>query len=197
MKLTLSIILSFYLSICYCQTYSDEINNKEISTFFEELNLSKRHEIKKINRQIISWEKEQIFGTKDSIKLFLDYEKYLLTNDTINKYLSVNDIDYIQKQYLSFKKANWNLSEFKDFELIDSVEINKILNRSIKKKRRLKNNYAYSFSIPLFSLDKKYVILIEEYYCGFMCSDQCIKIYQKIDNSANWKEIAHWSCFAT
>lgn len=197
MKLTLSIILSFYLSICYCQTYSDEINNKEISTFFEELNLSKRHELKKINRQIISWEKEQIFGTKDSIKLFLDYEKYLLTNDTINKYLSVNDIDYIQKQYLSFKKANWNLSEFKDFELIDSVEINKILNRSIKKKRRLKNNYAYSFSIPLFSLDKKYVILIEEYYCGFMCSDKCIKIYQKIDNSANWKEIAHWSCFAT
>ena len=197
MKLTLSIILSFYLSICYCQTYSDEINNKEISTFFEELNLSKRHEIKKINRQIISWEKEQIFGTKDSIKLFLDYEKYLLTNDTINKYLSVNDIDYIQKQYLSFKKANWNLSEFKDFELIDSVGINKILNRSIKRKRKLKNNYAYSFSIPLFSLDKKYVILIEEYYCGFMCSDQCIKIYQKIDNSANWKEIAHWSCFAT
>ena len=197
MKLTLSIILSFYLSICYCQTYSDEINNKEISRFFEELKLSKRHEIKKVNSQIISWEKEQIFGTKDSIKLFLDYENYLLKNDTINKYLSIHDINYIQRQYLSFKKANWNLSEFKDFELIDSVEINKILNRSIKKKRRLKNNYAYSFSVPLFSLDKKYVILIEEYYCGFMCSDECIKIYQKIDNSANWKEIARWSCFAT
>ncbi len=29
----------------------------------------------------------------------------------------------------------------------------------------------YSYSLPLFSTDKKYVIIIEAFFCGLVCGD--------------------------
>ncbi|CAD0009007.1 hypothetical protein FLAT13_04685 [Flavobacterium salmonis] len=59
------------------------------------------------------------------------------------------------------------------------------------------SNYSYSFSMPLFSLDKKYTLVTQQFFCGLMCSDQCIYVYERDSQSNNWKAIFSWNCWAT
>ena len=42
-----------------------------------------------------------------------------------------------------------------------------------------KENYDYYFSLPLFSVDKQYVILKELYSCGHNCGEYRIMLYKK------------------
>lgn len=186
----------FCCSILYCQTYSNEISDSEISSFFLQMKNIKKLKIKKIDQKIIKFSYYDIYGEKDST-LRLTFGTGILENEIILKHLTKEDIKYIEKQYLNVKDSVWKEKEFKKYSLIDSIGRKEIQNYSIKRHKKMGNYYSYSFSIPLFSIDKKHVIIIQDFYCGFMCSTQCIYLYHRKEVYNNWEEIATWNCWST
>jgi hypothetical protein len=196
MKFTLSFLILFFYSTLHCQTYSNEISDNEISVFFQQLKNSKKLKIKKIDQKIIKWSDYDVYGEKDSTLSF-SFGIGLLKNEIVLKHLTKDDIKYIEKQYISIRDSVWRKNEFKKFNLLDSLGRKEIHEYSMKRHRKMGNYYSYSFSIPLFSIDKKYVIIIKDFYCGFMCSTQCIYLYHRKEIFNNWEEIASWNCWST
>ncbi|MFD1605856.1 hypothetical protein ACFSJW_04570 [Flavobacterium artemisiae] len=111
----------------------------------------------------------------------------------LQKYFNPEDLKFIEKQYLNQKDSLWQKNDFKKFDITDSAEQKKIVEHS-KKGKRMGSYYSYSFSVPLFSLDKKYALVTKQFFCGMMCSDQCIYVYER-DNLLNkWKVVSSWFC---
>ena len=196
MKISLLFIILFFYSTLYSQTYSNEILDNEICRFFQQLKNSEKLKIKKIDQKIIKWRNYDVYGEKDSTMSF-SFGTGILKNEIVLKHLTKDDIQFIEKQYLSIKNSVWKKDDFKKFNLLDSLGRNEIHNHSMKRNKKMGNYYSYSFSIPLFSIDKKYVIIIQDFYCGFMCSTQCIYLYHHSEKFNNWNEIASWNCWST
>ena len=196
MKSTLSLIILLCFSVLHCQTYSNEVSDKEISLFFEQLKNSEKLKIKKIDHKIIKWRDYDIYGEKDTTLNFT-FATGILKNEIILKHLTKDDIKYIEKQYLNIKDSVWKKNDFKKFNLLDSIGRKEIHDYSMKRHRKMGNYYSYSFSIPLFSIDKKFVIIIQDFYCGSMCSTQCIYLYKRNEIFNKWEEIASWNCWST
>jgi hypothetical protein len=179
-KLTIILIglLTYILAIG--QTYSSITSDKEIYDFLNwvTINNKKNYRESKLRRKqicykIFNWD-ESIFFT-DTIQI---NNKQILTNffylykaeyggDTI---FNQQDKDFIFQQFTAIKDSIWHKS-FSNSRL-----------RTHPKKRP--NRYYYS--IPLFSIDKNYVVVVMEYYCGNECAYGGYYVYQRISEK-KWK----------
>lgn len=180
---------------CFSQTNENIPTNKEIVHFLENLEVNGK-EIKKVDRKIILWTDYDIYGEQN-----LEIEKGsiisgILGYKALQTYFKPEDLKFIEKQYQNQKDSVWQQNDFKKFNIIDSKEKKKISEHS-KKGQRMGSYYSYSFSKPLFSLDKKYALVTQQFFCGMMCSDQCIYVYQRDSQSNNWKAIFSWYCGAS
>lgn len=162
------------------QTYSSIITDKEIYDFLNWLTLTEkkydeepRIKQKKIFYKIISWDTTR-FPFKDTIK-----SSYI---DSLfrNFYIKGKGLDEI------FMQAN------REFYFNQNVAIkDTIWHQRFDKSRLIKNKICpnrYYYSIPLFSLDKKIVIINKIYYCGSECAYGGYYIYKKVDND-KWEFI--------
>ncbi|MEZ0129986.1 hypothetical protein AB9T88_09570, partial [Flavobacterium sp. LBUM151] len=117
----------------------------------------------------------------------------ILRYKALQNYFKPEDLKFVEKQYLKQKDSIWQKNDFEKFNITGPKEQNKISSHS-QKDQRMGSYYSYSFSVPLFSVDKKYALVIQRFYCGFMCSDQCTYLYQRDGTSNNWKAILSWYC---
>lgn len=186
MKLIFSFILFLIGLNLFSQTYSSVISDKEISIFFKELSKSNSLRLEKIDKEIISFNDDTFFGYDD------DFDNGILKNKFVLNHLTKKDIIFLKNQYEGFKAKFWEVKDFKQ-KLIDSLEVKEIHSQSYRNKNGLK---YYSFSIPIFSKNREYAIIIEYYYCGFMCSNQCVYFYKRRKFFKRWKQIYKWSCIA-
>lgn len=167
------------------QTYSAVTTDKEIYAFLNWMTQSdkKLSEEPKLKRKqifykIISWDTAN-FVSKDTALLnrypFLDFDNQFLFQrskgtDTIFKQA---DRTFLFKQYTSIKDTIWH----QDFS-----------NSKLLKDKNQKRPNRYYYSIPLFSADRKYVIVCRQYYCGSLCAYGGYYIYQRIGDNT-WKFI--------
>ena len=179
------------------QTYSYLINDEEIYSFLDWLTtnegINNIHfnvpNPKKIVNEMLMWEisnfipqetyipknKNLFFRLISRLKrqeYFLDFDKYIYDSkkgtDTIFK---EQDRDFLFLQFVAIKDTIW-YNTFSESELVTREE----------------KLYIHYFSIPLFSIDKNYVIIELYYYCGTECAWGGYYVYRRLDNN-NWKYI--------
>jgi len=197
MKVSVSIIffISTILWSTYCtgQTYSYIISDKTISSFIKKISKSMDPRVKKIDKEIIEWSEKDIYGERDSVFEMGFITEGIIEQDLVKGLFSPQDFKYITKQQENLEWPIWEVKNFPSHELIDSLGFAIILSKSYGRKK-VGGNFAYSFSVPLFSLNHELAIVQQEYYCGFECMDYCILIYKKDNKSKNWEEIERIKC---
>lgn len=178
-----TIVAIIFLTGLFCpncilgQTYSTVITDKEIYNFLNWMTQSEkkyseepRLKFKQIFYRMITWDTAN-FIAKDTALLnkypYFDLDdKFLFQRssgtDTIFKHA---DRTFLFQQYNAIKDSVWH-QPFAGSKLLKD------------KNQKMPNRYYYS--IPLFSLDRKYVILRRHYYCGNLCAYGGYYIYKRI-----------------
>lgn len=197
MRTTIFYFLLLIFSRSTGQTYSSIVTDQEIHNFFCELNRSKSIHIHKLNPRILPLSGLLNFSDSTNKELpFYFLDKASKEYAVLQTYFRPGDIISIKQQSQSVKDSVWNFEQLKGFIPADSSIISDIVKKSQSGRRRIKDNYSYTFSVPLFSLDKKSVIIYQDFFCGSMCSTACFYFYQK-DQKGRWKEILSWSCYSS
>lgn len=101
----------------------------------------------------------------------------------LTQYFNKEDAYSFVQQINHQRKDKWQL-KIKGIQLFDTIELN---NNRVDK-------VLYSYSLPLFSADKKYVIIIEAFYCGLVCGGGDYNLYER-QYDGSWKRIKqfnHW-----
>lgn len=174
------ILFILFSELCFCQ------NINQISAIES---VSKLQKISKMQQKKLKWNDTEIYGEYENGFTLIEG---ILKNDTIVKYFGVNDLKFIEKQYQNKTDNLWK-TKFKKVEILDSLRISALNKQAIK---TLKMKYYYhSVSEPLFSENGNLMIIKVNYFCGFMCSTQCIYLYRKKNKS--WKLITEWNCLAS
>jgi hypothetical protein len=174
-------LLAFQIS--FSQTYSSAISDSQILKFlnwqirtegkYPEEPKNKR---KVIYFRIISWDTADFKWNVKNKLHSIEYDLIYLFNDR-NKWLDTlftkEDREYFFQQFTNQRDTVWRQS-FNHSKL------------SHIKKQRKPNRH--SLSLPLFSLDNRYVIIRENYHCGSLCGYGAVKVYRRID-ADNWEYI--------
>ncbi len=179
--------LIILLTIClgtlvgHSQTYSNIIPDSEIVSFLtweikstdgysEESFLSPK---RKIFYRISDWDTLN-FIKPDTLN---DYEflanLFFLYQDRnkLDTIFNQEDRDFIFQQFTDIKDTLWQ---------------HKFPKAIITDKKNKKRPSRYYYSLPLFSKDKKHVIIKREYYCGSLCAHGGYFIYKRLDDKT-WK----------
>ncbi|MBY0478542.1 MAG: hypothetical protein K2Q24_12915 [Chitinophagaceae bacterium] len=172
MRLLFFVLLFLINMPAVCQTYSSITTDKEIVDFINwHVNNDKRYSeeplLRKrvINKEISYWDSTHFIpGSSknnrynDGMYLFKDEHKFL---DTI---FTAEDKEFFFQQFRSQLDSQWQHSFKKAKQRI-------VVGSKPKKWRR--------YSLPLFSIDKNYVILMEDYLCGHLCGYRSINVYKR------------------
>lgn len=178
--LTLLLIVFLNTTFATGQTYSAVTSDKEIYDFLNwmTVNDSKNEDEPKLSRKHISntilrWDTAN-FIPKDTLiingKTYrTGYRQYLFQKaDGTDTIFQQQDRAFLLHQFKAIKDSIWH-EHFSKSTLLT------------KKKQIRPNRYYYS--IPLFSVDKTYVIIRRMYYCGSLCTHGGYYIYRKIDRN--------------
>jgi hypothetical protein len=193
LKKTIFLVINTLLlnSYCFSQNYSsiipDGIINELIT--YEIINSKKSNNDYKILRKRISkvpikWNNAiiNILNIDTSLTFEIQYnalidrdKQYNFGLKKINELFNENDINYLKEQFDNELNKEWNLNLGK-IKLI----------RNPKKRN-------YSYSIPLFNIEKNKAIIYKEFYCGSLCAYGSIEIYIFKDESwMHYKSIPLW-----
>jgi hypothetical protein len=183
------LVFTFILSttFSYGQTYSKVISDTEIINFIttDILNDSIKGS-KTIRRKIFSLYPD-IFYYKDSADFVIKnkntsfifrydiYNGRVFTNH-LDTLFSRKDIDFFYQQIKGLRKNTQWKKAFKNSVLVDDAELDADRNAV---------NIMYSYSLPLFSADKRRVMIIKSFFCGLLCGGGAYYIYEK-DQGNNW-----------
>jgi len=197
MKISASIIIlviiNLWSALCSAQTYINIVSDKTITSFIKQISKTLDPKARKMDKEIIGWTEKDIYGEQDTIYDMGTLTQGIIENELVKRHFSPKDLGYIEKQQANLEWPTWQMNNFQNHELIDSIGFAKILSKSYDRKK-VGSNFVYSFSIPLFSLNQKVAIIQQEYFCGFECLNYCIVIYSKNPNSKSWEEIARLKC---
>jgi len=177
------------------QTYSLLVHDESIEDFFIALSRNLPHQIVKLNKDILEWNERDIYGEQDTLFQIGELTKGIMEIDTVKAFFTEQDLKYVEKQYQNLEGVQWYEEDFRKFEILDSIGLRKIMSRTYSAKK-LGKNYSYTFSVPLFSMDKQYAIVQQEFDCGFECSTYCIIIYKQSTDQKSWDKITSWKCIS-
>ena len=102
----------------------------------------------------------------------------------MTQYFNKNDASYFVRQINQQRKDKWQL-KIKGIKLFDTIEL---VNNRVDK-------VLFSYSLPLFSVDKKYVIIIEAFFCGLVCGGGEYNLYER-QTDISWKKIMPFNQWA-
>ncbi|HWJ26728.1 MAG TPA: hypothetical protein VNS32_09300 [Flavisolibacter sp.] len=134
--------------------------------------------IRYVNNDIIKWQPGKAVYPDSTISInYLNGQNIFSKNTGLTQYLNKQDAAYFSKQIRGQHRQKWQL-KLKGIELYDTAKlINNRLERAI-----------FSYSIPLFSSDNKYVVIIQAFYCGLLCGGGSYNLYERQENNT-WRKI--------
>ena len=177
------------------QTYSLLIHDDVIEDFFKDLSKGLPHPILKFNEEIMDWNEKDIYGEDDTLYQMGELTMGIMQIDSVRIFFTEKDLKYVLKQFDNLEGERWYHEDFRKFEVIDTMDMQRILSHSYSGKKMGKN-YAYTFSVPLFSLNQEYAIIQQEFYCGLECETYCIYIYKQGGDKRSWNKVASWKCLS-
>jgi hypothetical protein len=162
------------------QTYSSITSDKEIYGFLNWMTINDRKYIeepklkqKQVYFKILSWDTAN-FVLKDTALInryphFNTDGQYLYQpQDETDTIFKQKDREFLFSQFIAIQDTIWH-NKFSKSKLLTT------------KKQRRPNRYYYS--IPLFSHDKKYVVIRRQYYCGDLCAHSGYYVYRRIEDN--------------
>jgi len=199
-KLTIILIGVFTCTLMTGQTYSSVVSDKEIYDFLNWLTVNTKKysqesklKQKRICHKILGWDKEAfvidtiLINERKQI-IYLDETETLRDSVQIYKRQYVYDREYLyQKGYGADTIFNQHDRDFifQQFTAIkDSIWHTSFSNSKLQTEQKQLNRHYYS--IPLFSLNKNYVIINRYYSCGNECAYGGYYVYERI-NKKRWK----------
>ena len=180
-KLTIMLIGLLICTLTTSQTYSSVTSDKEIYDFLNWMTInSKKYDEepklkqKRISCKILNWD-EAVFFTDtvqvNNRQIIADYDCLYQTRSGTDTIFNQQDRNFIYQQFTAIKDSIWHQS-FSNSKLLAD------------QKQKRPNRYYYS--IPLFSLNKNYVIINKAYYCGDECAYGGHYVYKRI-GTKKWK----------
>jgi hypothetical protein len=189
MKVIFSAFLILYTYLTSGQTYSRVISDSEIINFINadilrdsiKIIKSVKREIIRLNLDDFYYKDSLDFTNKNatSFRFIFQYHRDYKDREVtyhLDTLFSRKDIDYFLQQIEGITKQKYWEQPFLNSVLIDNVKLDS--NRYAKK-------IMYLYSLPLFSADKKHVIIIKSFFCGFLCGGGAYYLYEK-DINNNW-----------
>jgi hypothetical protein len=175
-KIIIFFLLFFVQFPLFAQTYSSTTSDKEIYEFLNYITQNeKKHgeeslfQKKRVHYRIDSWDSTNFIRDTSKYESW-DSWNYLFKRETaMDSIFSKSDKDYFFQQFLGVKDSVWH-KEFSHSKLV---------------KQQVKPN-RYYYSVPLFSLDKQYVMVKKEYYCGSLCAYGGVYVYAR-DGKSGWR----------
>jgi hypothetical protein len=146
--------------------------------------------IYKVDYARIKWKSNDIIPDAQ----FPDFAPGIKDNEIVRLHLSEKQITQLVELATNDSINSWSGNDLKDFKLLDSLAIDKLLRKSYNGKNSKETTF-YRLSTPLLTVDKKYLLVKIEYNCGYMCSDHCTYLYRR--TTGGWKKIAKLNCLAT
>ena len=165
-KIILFAIMLLHTIICKSQTYSKLINDKDIIEFMQwklfadttpNMEVPKEYfsfstNISKWFPITLKWDSNQDSSTNNHYCIFNKRRKWL---DTI---FSIKDREFLIQQ--------------------NDLKVDSIWHLPYPKTLAAKEGFKHYCSLPLFSINKQYAILLEVYLCGSMCGETNITLYK-------------------
>ncbi|RXK60787.1 hypothetical protein ESA94_10005 [Lacibacter luteus] len=183
--LTILFIISHLTSSA--QKYSLVIKDSAIINFMQWLfqNDSSFKSVKQVNNKIVRFHSDNFIYTDSSVLNTDRFSQNIFRKENnLNEYFNAGDANYFAQQINQQFTDKWQLS-IKRVMLLDSI---KLINNRV-------DNVVYSYSLPLFSVDNKYTIIIEAFFCGLVCGGGEYNLYERgIDNT--WKRIKSFNKWA-
>jgi hypothetical protein len=160
------------------QTYSNIISDQEIYDFLNWMTIegSKYSEEpkwtkKRVSRRIYNWNASHFVLDTNELErppnMMLMREYLYKSRGGLDTLFTQKDRDFHYKQFTEIKDNVWH-KQFSKSKLL-------IFNKQVRPNR-------YYYSIPLFSMDKKYVVVNRVYYCGPLCAHGGCFVFRKLDN---------------
>ena len=185
-KLTIFLLVT---QLCYGQTYSSVISDKEIYSFINSLIKTDKNRITKkafqrifVSPKISShWDSINFVRPKtseDFQKTLLEDVDYIFFGEQIDSLLNEDDRKFMFAQFKNLKDTIWH-QPFCKTKLTS---------------KRQRNPDKYYFSVPIFSIDKKVVVIYFSNYCGDLCGFGGYYIYKKTTKN-KWEFVTakgHW-----
>jgi hypothetical protein len=167
------------------QTLSSVSTDREIYNFLNWMTRTERKfreepflTCKRVDCNILPWDTANFIAKDTSM-----FRKYPLLSIEANylfqrksgsdSIFKPTDRAFLFQQFIAIKDSVWH----------DSFSNSKLFK---KKKQRRPNRYFYS--VPLFSVDKKYVVIRREYLCGDLCAYGGFYICKKV-GERKWKYV--------
>lgn len=180
MKLFLTILFFLCCLAGSAQKYSRQIGDTAITNFMTWLFQSDtsykttRHvdnDIQKLHPDNF------IYADSVQLKNYQFSQNIFNRTNKLNSYFNEQDANYFVQQIKDQRKDKWNL-RIKGIKCFDTIELTD--NRVDK--------VLYSYSLPVFSADKRYVIIIEAFYCGLVCGGGSYNLYER-KTDGGWKKM--------
>ncbi|MBI3234225.1 MAG: hypothetical protein HYZ42_09320 [Bacteroidetes bacterium] len=156
------------------QTYSTLVSDGEITSFLDwQLKTEKkyseepRNKTKYLYKGISKW-------NMGMLRYYISYSK---KDKWIEEAFSKNDTSFLFQQIFSQVDTLWRHS-FSNSKLI----------KQLRKNRQPRRPNRYYLSLPLFSMDKNFVIISVSYICGRLCGHGGYKVYKRVSYN-NWKYV--------
>ncbi len=124
-----------------------------------------------------------VYADSSTLNNYQFAENIFNKKNKLTQYFGKNDANYFVQQINQQRKSKWQL-KIKGIKLYDTIEL---VNNRVDK-------VLYSYSLPLFSIDGNFVIIIEAFYCGLVCGGGDYNLYEKQPDGC-WKKIKqfnHW-----
>lgn len=163
--LLLPLILLVSFSV-RAQTYSSVIKDSEISNF--------------MNSYLGDSPVERIID-----KNFWKYNVSKFSDTSITKSFTKEDIAFLKTQVKSIRRVQWK-NAFPNTRSLDMQKAGPMLH--IKEA-------VYSYSIPLFSKNRKKALIIESFFCGLVCGGGGWYILQ-LQDDGSWKKTIEFNSWA-
>jgi hypothetical protein len=182
-----SFLTTIFFSLCLtssAQKYSSEIKDTAITNFMSWLLKSDtsfkatRH----VDNDILKLHSDNfLYADSSTLNNYQFANNIFNKKNKLTKYFNQDDAICFVRQINKQRKYKWNL-KVKGTNFFNTIEL---INNRIDK-------VLYSYSLPLFSADKKYVIIIEAFFCGLVCGGGEYNLYERqTDNS--WKKLKQFN----
>lgn len=184
MKRLITLYLLFWNFCSFAQVYSKVISDSEILSFINEDIIT--NNIKAISSSIYPLSLGDFYyrdstdylkkNSPASLNLanFIFHNFKTSNNREISNHLdtifSRGDIDFFKKQIDGLRKRKYWKTKFTNTVFDDDPKLDSTNHTKLT---------VYNYSIPLFSVDRKKVIIIKRFYCGFLCGGGSYNLYIK------------------
>jgi hypothetical protein len=186
MRPFLTIILFFSLSTSFGQKANKSIKDTSIVNFMTWLFQSDTafKAVRHVDTHILKWKDDNVKYPDSIDTVSYQYGSIFDKHTGLTQILSRQDAAYFGEQVKGQHRKKWDL-KLKGIELYDTVEI---VNNRLE-------TVLFSYSLPLFSLDGRYVVIAEAFYCGLVCGGGSYNLYERQKGNI-WKKVKSFNEWA-